>query len=757
MSMQVPNELRNRAQWLLWRLEPHPEQGKKPRKMPYYAGGARRHGAQGTDDDRRQLVDFTAALAAMSQGKFDGVGFAFLPGDGLAGVDLDNVVDAETGEISARALGIVQALASYTEWSPSKKGLHVIVSTDQVGRFNSFKSNKIGVEVFCSAQFFTFTGDCYAGTPDEVTPISEANLRRLRATVRPKDRSAAAASARSSSPPAADDEQRRAEAALAYVDADDYQQWIDVGMALKHAFGEAGYGSWDRWSQKSAKYCGAEETRRRWGTFEPRGAIKIGTVFGLAKHGGWRPPARKAEREGAVPTSAPEGLPPKYSEERLAAEFTARNGEDYRYVAALGAWLFYEGPRWREEPTLRVFDAARAVVKERAAKAREDEELKPRDRERIATQIASGKTIASVVSIGRTDRQHAATVEQWDADPWVANAPEHAIDLRTGKFRPHRRGDYFTKVTGVSPRGNCPTWLAFLHKFSGCDDERANYLQRYVGYCLSGVTREHVLLYLWGTGRNGKSTFLNTVQGVLGDYAMVASMETFVESKFERHPTDLAAMRGARVVIAQEVGEDRKWDTSKIKQLTGGDKIRARFMRMDGFEYEPQFKLILAGNHKPSLRHVDEAFRRRLHLFPCDFTVPAAEVDRDLGEKLKAEWPGILAWAVQGCLAWQEKGLGPPASVRDATDEYLESEDALHAWLDEHVERDPQYFTPVAELRGSYQAWAERSGERFLGERKFSQAMVDHGFEKGREGESRVRGFYGVRIRVLQGRLNAVG
>jgi len=290
----VPSSLRDLPQWLIWRSEPHPEQGKKNRKMPYYIGGAKRQGPQGSDEDRAQLVRFDAAVAAMSLGKYDGVGFAFLPDDGLAGIDLDKVIDPETGEISDRALKIVEALDSYTEISPSKTGLHVFVSTDQVGRFASFKSNKIGVEVFCSAQFFTFTGDRYAGTPEVVNPISAENLQRLRATVRAKNRPAAGASA--SAPPAVDDEQRRAEAALIYVNADDYQEWIDIGMALKHAFSDGGYGIWDRWSARSAKYPGGEETRRRWQTFQPTGAITLGTVFELAKRGGWSPPRRSSPR-----------------------------------------------------------------------------------------------------------------------------------------------------------------------------------------------------------------------------------------------------------------------------------------------------------------------------------------------------------------------------------------------------------------------------------------------------------------------------
>src|SRR5579859_7025636 len=286
----VPQELRDRKQWLVWRFEAHEEQGKKPRKMPYYIDGGRRVGKQGDERDRARLATFAEAMKNKPAEGKGGIGFAFLPDDGLAGIDLDRMIDQSTGEINEQHANIVKALDSYTELSPSGAGVHIFVSTKEVGAFSSFKTNSIGVEVFCGAQFFTVTGQLYAGSSTEIRPINEKNLKRLRATVRQKKPPAGAKGPAGSAPPA-DDEQRRADAALVYVDADDYQTWIDIGMALKHAFGEAGYSIWDRWSMRSAtKYPGGDETLRRWATFNPTGAIKLGTVFELAKRGGWTPP-----------------------------------------------------------------------------------------------------------------------------------------------------------------------------------------------------------------------------------------------------------------------------------------------------------------------------------------------------------------------------------------------------------------------------------------------------------------------------------
>ena len=220
-----------------------------------------------------------------------------------------------------------------------------------------------------------------------------------------------------------------------------------------------------------------------------------------------------------------------------------------------------------------------------------------------------------------------------------------------------------TKKTAVAPGMRCPTWHEFLKRTTDGDNELQRYLQRVAGYALTGDTSEHALFFAYGTGANGKSTFLNAVSGMIGDYHKTAPIETFTESKSDRHPTDLAGLRGARMVTAVETEEGRRWAESKIKTLTGGDKIAARFMRQDFFEYAPQFKLLIAGNHKPSLRTVDEAIRRRFHLIPFTVTIPPEQRDTTLGDRLKDEWPGILGWAIEGCVEWMAKGLAAPKAT----------------------------------------------------------------------------------------------
>ena len=234
------------------------------------------------------------------------------------------------------------------------------------------------------------------------------------------------------------------------------------------------------------------------------------------------------------------------------------------------------------------------------------------------------------------------------------------------------------------------------------------------------------------------------MSGILGSYHMTAAIETFTASTAERHPTDLASLRGARLVTATETEEGRHWAESRIKTLTGGDKVAARFMRQDFFEFIPQFKLMIAGNHKPGLRSVDEAIRRRLHLLPFSVTIAPDERDKELAEKLKAEWPGILLWMVEGCLEWQRIGLDPPAAVRSATEAYLEAEDALTAWMDECCHREPQAWEKSSDLFGSWSVWAKRSGEPIGSRKQFAQSLEARGLNAKRTGTA--RGFLGLRV-----------
>jgi putative DNA primase/helicase len=319
--------------------------------------------------------------------------------------------------------------------------------------------------------------------------------------------------------------------------------------------------------------------------------------------------------------------------------------------------------------------------------------------------------VTAVERLARSDRRLAATVDQWDRDPWLLNTPDGTIDLRTGECRPHRGSDYITRITNTGAGGASPLWRTFLNKVTGGDEQLQSFLKRVIGCALTGITRDHSLFFLYGTGANGKSVFLNTIAGVLRDYHRTAPIEAFTATSMDRHPTELAGLRGARLVTAVETEEGRQWAESKIKALTGGDKVAARFMRQDFFEFIPQFKLMIAGNHKPGLRSVGEAIRRRLKLIPFTVTIPPAERDDTLAERLKSEWPGILAWAIEGCKDWQRQGgLAPPNAVTEATAQYLDEQDALSAWVGECCTLHPDARETATRLFKSWSQWAQAAG-----------------------------------------------
>lgn len=430
---------------------------------------------------------------------------------------------------------------------------------------------------------------------------------------------------------------------------------------------------------------------------------------------------------------------PAFSDDALALDFATFHVGVLRYVPIWGAWMHYDGGRWQQEGTLYAFDQARRVCRWRAASVIDS---------RLATNLTSGKTVAAVERLAQSDRRMVATVDQWDVDPMLLNTPQGVVHLKTGFLRPHDPQDCLTRITSVAPdrTASAPTWAAFLRRVTGADAELVGYLKRLCGYMLTGRTDEQILAFAYGTGANGKSVFINTIAGILGDYARTAPIETFTDSAAERHPTELAMLRGARLVSAVETEQGRRWAESRIKALTGGDRIAARFMRQDFFEYVPQFKLLIAGNHKPSLRSVDEAIRRRLHLIPFAITIPPAERDPALSDKLRAEWPAILAWMIDGCVEWQRAGLMVPHAVQAATAQYIEAEDAFGLWLGDCVTRQSTAYETTADLFASWKAWAERAGENPGSLKRFSQTMLNRGIEAKRQPGTAKAGFQGVRL-----------
>jgi putative DNA primase/helicase len=413
-----------------------------------------------------------------------------------------------------------------------------------------------------------------------------------------------------------------------------------------------------------------------------------------------------------------------FTEDALALRFSERHAHDLRYVAIRNQWYQWDGTCWRPESTLLVFDLARGSCREDAANYGNG---KPPDK------LYTAKTVAAVHWLARADRRQAATIAQFDSRHWVITTADETFDLHTGIGHVPDPTDYITKTTACSaapPGTPHPLWSAFLDRITAGNVELQQFLQRFFGYGLTGETSEHCFVFAYGTGANGKSTLINTIAKIFADYTTIADVGTFIASNHERHPTDVAKLHGARLVIAQETEKGRRWDETKIKTMTGGDKMTARFMRQDFFDFTPTFKLFVTGNHKPHLDTVDVAMRRRLLLVPFTVQIPPEERDLDLPHKLEAEWPAILRWCIDGCLEWQRIGLAPPAIVTDATTAYFDDQDVVRQWLDECTTEAPFAFTPVKTLFGSWRCEEQHLPPGNL--KTLSEAIADRGFERKR-------------------------
>ena len=392
-------------------------------------------------------------------------------------------------------------------------------------------------------------------------------------------------------------------------------------------------------------------------------------------------PASEPRQRQPSRTMTPGKSIPPYSDEALALTFADRHHADLRFVPLWSKWLLWDGSRWKLDDRTVAFTRARIICREVAATYKG----------KRACDIASSKKVAAIGTLARGDSRHVATADQWDARLTRLSMPTRTMDLETGLSHPPDPLDYSTKVTAATaaPEGtDCPLWLAFLRKVTGEDEELIGFLQRFLGYCLSGLTTEHALLFLFGTGSNGKSVFTAVLTAIFGDYAIIAPMEMFIATHVERHPTEIARLRGARLVVAHETQKGRRWDESKLKTLTGGDPISGRFMRGDFFDFQPTHKFIIAGNHKPGFRTVDEAIRRRFLLVPFTVCIPKEERDRDLTEKLKAEGPAILRWMVDGFLEWQCDGLMVPEQGARRDRRISRRSGRLSQWVDECTEAD---------------------------------------------------------------------
>jgi putative DNA primase/helicase len=432
----------------------------------------------------------------------------------------------------------------------------------------------------------------------------------------------------------------------------------------------------------------------------------------------------------------------EYLAELDAARLFAREyGDRIRYCAKAGGWFAWDGERWKHDDDGAIYRLAGECTDRIADSANIITDLDERKKVlAFAIQLRKRRGIENVVALAASLEGIAIDDPQrFDADQWLLNCENGTIDLRSGELRRHDRTQLLTKLVPIEHdlSATCERWLRFLDEIFAGDADTIDFVQRATGYSLTGCTREHAFLVLYGRGANGKSSLLSLIGQILGDYALSAAPETFVDRKNGGSTNDLARLRGARFVSALETSEGRALAESFVKAVTGGDRISARFLFAEFFDFEPMFKLWFATNYKPHIRGGDEGMWRRVRLVPFEQCFDGDRCDPNLREKLEAELPGILAWAVRGCLEWQQRGLTPPASVAAATASYRTEMDTFSGFIDEKCKADSLVSVAAGDLYAAYRRWAEVNGEKPSSQTWFGRQLADRGFEKSREGRQR--------------------
>ncbi len=456
---------------------------------------------------------------------------------------------------------------------------------------------------------------------------------------------------------------------------------------------------------------------------------------------------------GTAPASEPgdDALPVHLTDLGNSRRLVRRYGNQLRYCHPWGRWLVWDSRRWALDDTARVERAAKATVAgiyAEAAACPEDSHRKELAKHALRSEAAT--KLGAMMALARSEPGIPVLPDALDADPWLLTVQNGTLDLHTGELQPHSPGDLITKLAPVAydAAATCPRWLDFLAETFEGNAALIAYVQKMAGYALTGDTSEQSLFVLWGTGQNGKSTMLSALGALLGDYWKQTPTETLLARSGNTIPNDVAALKGARLVTAIEADEGRRLAESLVKQMTGGDPLAARFMRAEWFNFVPTFKLFLATNHKPEIRGTDLAIWRRIRLIPFRVTVPEGKQDKHLGDKLQNELPGILAWAVRGCLAWQQEGMAPPAEVVAATTQYREEMDPLADFLAERCMELPGVATEAGTLFKAYSEWCERGGEKPLNQRQFGLRLAERGYAKDRNTVTRRYQYHGLALRA---------
>jgi putative DNA primase/helicase len=730
----IPEELKEYPNWVCWTMD---VRDGKPTKVPLNP----KTGGNAQSNNPSTWGNYEIAVQRYRECENDRIqGIGFIPNNGYVGIDLDHCRDPETGQIQPWAQEIIEQFKSYTEVTPSQAGVRIWIK----GNLPDHGRKKGNIEMYAAGRFFTVTGHHLEGTPHEIHHC-EVELKKVHAEIfgdSPKSKMGSVSSPKTSLDLANVDLMRKAmEAAngdkfnrLWTGDFSEYpsQSEADFALCLLLAF----------WTKRDAARI--DSLFRQSGLMREKWNEKHygdGRTYGQAT-------IQKAIEETTEVYSESQRdertESPSHTTSLLHYHLTdAGNAECFKelfgdqniFIPEKKKWLRFDGIKWSEDQQvlLKMLETVRLRGKQ-AMSVLEDPEAR---KAAVKWSLASESRMRLNAALSVAEPMLSQGINSFDSNPWVLCCSNGAIDLKTGKLITPTREDWLYKSTNVpyDPVARCERFSQFLDEVFNGDRQIMDFVQKAMGYSLTGLTVEQVLFILYGTGANGKSIFLNLMGDLLGDYSITTPASTFKDTPYhDSIPNDIARMAGARFIKSIEVKEGTKLNEERIKALTGGDRITARFLHNEFFEFIPVGKFWIAANHKPVVRGSDEAIWRRIRLIPFEVFIPPEKRDPHLSEKLRAELPGILAWAVEGCLKWQVEGLKPVGKVKEWTDNYRAESDLIAQFLDEKTEKTVTGKTKAGDLYKTYEAWCKERGEFAITGTKFGKRMEEKGFFKKKEG-----------------------
>jgi putative DNA primase/helicase len=430
----------------------------------------------------------------------------------------------------------------------------------------------------------------------------------------------------------------------------------------------------------------------------------------------------------------------QFTDATNAERLKKRHGRDIRYNAAWKKWLVWNGTQWHLDDGAFIHEKGLETVRSLYEELTKTDDYRERiEIEKFAVLSESMRRREAFVKAASLMSELNVTSEDLDPNAWFLNVKNGTVDVLTGEFREHKQEDMITKTANVeyNPQADCPLWKQFVREIMNFKAEMISFVQTAAGWALTGDTSEQTMFILFGSGANGKSTFLNTIMYIMGDYAIATPTETFMRKNGDQITNDIARLRGTRFVTTTEAEQGRRLSEPLIKQITGNDRMTARFLYGEFFSFVPTFKIFMATNHKPVIKGTDYGIWRRIKLIPFTTRIPEEKQDKHLEEKLREEASGILNWLLEGTMRWRREGMNAPQDILNATDEYRGEMDVIGNFIKECCVQQPGLTIRIRELFKAYQEWCEENNEHASSERFFGLRLKEMGFERSRTAEAR--------------------